>query len=608
MCGIIGALSQNKITDIIVEGLKRLEYRGYDSAGIAVLNSHNQIERRRAEGKLNNLIKEIIVNPIDSTIGIGHIRWATHGAPTTNNAHPHATDAVAIVHNGIIENYRALKIELESLGHKFTSETDSEVIAHLATEYLKQTNDPEIAVLETLKRLEGAFAVAFLFSNHNNLLFGARKGSPLAIGYGENGMYLGSDAMALAPMTNKITYLDDGDWCILTADTCVIKDMTGNIINREQKIVNLSSMVAEKEGYRHFMLKEIFEQPTAIAQTLSVFTSSHEDRLQAPAMDINLSTIKSISIVACGTAYYAGYVAKYYFEKLARIPVSIEIASEFRYRKPPIPDNHLTIAVSQSGETADTLAALRYAKSQGGTVIAVVNAPESTIIRESHVWIPTHAGPEIGVASTKAFTAQLASLVSLAICTGYQKGLIDDQEAIEYKKLLLKIPRHLNTAFAEDDHIKSVAFDLSKARDILYLGRGALYPLALEGALKLKEISYIHAEGYPAGELKHGPIALIDEKVPVIVIAPTDELFEKTISNMQEVIARGGKVILISDKTGIAQYGSDVWHVIEIPEVDPVIMPFIVAVPLQLLAYHTAVHKGTDVDQPRNLAKSVTVE
>ena len=608
MCGIIGALSKNNITDIILEGLKRLEYRGYDSAGIAVLNKNNTIERRRAEGKLGNLLKEIIVNPIDSTIGIGHIRWATHGAPTTNNAHPHATDSVAIVHNGIIENYRSLKIELESLGHIFTSETDSEVIAHLATEYLKQTNNPEVAVFETLKRLEGAFAVSFLFSNHKDVLFGARKGSPLAIGYGTDAMYLGSDAMALSPMTNKITYLDDGDWCILTTDKCVIKDMNGNVITREQKIVSLSSNIAEKEGYRHFMLKEIFEQPTAIAQTLSVFTNGHEDILQAPKMDINLKNIKTISIVACGTAYYAGYVAKYYFEKLARIPVSIEIASEFRYRKPPIPDNHLTIAVSQSGETADTLAAVRYAKSQNSTVLAVVNAPESTIIRESHVWIPTHAGPEIGVASTKAFTAQLASLVSLSICMAYQKGLIDTQEATEYKKLLLEIPRHLNTAFAEDDHIKSVAYDLSQARDILYLGRGALYPLALEGALKLKEISYIHAEGYPAGELKHGPIALIDKDVPVIVIAPTDELFEKTISNMQEVIARGGKVILISDHEGLQHYGSDVWHVIEIPKTDPMIAPFIVSIPLQLLAYHTAVHKGTDVDQPRNLAKSVTVE
>ena len=608
MCGIIGALSQNSITDIIVEGLKRLEYRGYDSAGIAILNHNHKIERRRAEGKLINLVKEIAVNPIDSSIGIGHIRWATHGAPTTNNAHPHATDKVAIVHNGIIENYRALKIELEAEGHIFSSETDSEVIAHLATKYLQESDNPEIAVFETLKRLEGAFAVAFLFADYKDLLFGARKGSPLAIGYGENAFYIGSDAMALAPMTNKITYLDDGDWCILTSQSCLIKDMTGQEITREQKIVNLSSVVTEKEGYRHFMLKEIFEQPTAIAQTLSVFTNTHEDRLQPPAMDINLQNVKHISIVACGTAYYAGYVAKYYFEKLARIPVSIEIASEFRYRKPPIPENHLTIAVSQSGETADTLAALRYAKSQGGKVIAVVNAPESTIIRESDFWIPTHAGPEIGVASTKAFTAQLASLISLAICMGFQKNLIDEQEAIEYKKLLLEIPRHINEAFQENEHIKSVALDLSKARDILYLGRGALYPLALEGALKLKEISYIHAEGYPAGELKHGPIALIDEEVPVIVIAPTDELFEKTISNMQEVAARGGKIILITDKEGIAQYGSDVWHVIEIPQVNSLISPFIVAIPLQLLAYHTAVHKGTDVDQPRNLAKSVTVE
>lgn len=608
MCGIIGAISLENITNVITEGLKRLEYRGYDSSGIAMLNQNHKIERRRAEGKLNNLLSILSENPLESNIGIGHIRWATHGAATVSNAHPHISDQVAIVHNGIIENYRDLKIDLESSGHVFTSETDSEVIAHLATEYLKQFNDPQQAVLETIKRLEGAFAIAIIFSDYPDLMFGVRKGSPLAIGLGENAYYLGSDAIALAPMTNKITYLEDGDWCILTHNSCIIKDMQGNDVNRTQKIVNLSSMLAEKEGYRHFMLKEIYEQPTAIAQTLSSFTSGHDDILQAPSLSVNLSDISSISIIACGTAYYAGYVAKYYLERLVQIPVSIEIASEFRYRRPPILKNHLTIAVSQSGETADTLAALRYVKEQGGKVISIVNTPESTIVRESDDWIPTHAGPEIGVASTKAFTAQLTALVSLAICMGSEKQLIDTQTAIEYRKILFEIPRHINQAFHESDHIKSVTYDLSKARDILYLGRGPLYPMALEGALKLKEISYIHAEGYPAGELKHGPIALIDEQVPVIVIAPSDELFEKTISNMQEVSARGGKIILISDKKGIAQYGSDVWHVVEIPETDPMITPFITAIPLQLLAYHTAVHKGTDVDQPRNLAKAVTVE
>ncbi|MFT6072138.1 MAG: glucosamine--fructose-6-phosphate aminotransferase (isomerizing) [Dasania sp.] len=608
MCGIIGVLSQENGVNSILEGLKRLEYRGYDSSGIAVLGETKKIQRIRAQGKLANLVKVLDKTPLSSKIGIGHIRWATHGAPTQDNAHPHATDKVAIVHNGIIENYRALKIELESLGHRFTSETDSEVIAHLSTEYLKQTHNPEQAVFKTLERLEGAFAISFLFADHDDILFGARRGSPLAIGKGDTAFYLGSDAMALAPMTNKITYLDEGDWCILTPDACIIKNMHNEIVTREQKIVNLSSVIAEKEGYRHFMLKEIYEQPMAIAQTLSVFTNGHDDYLQAPKLGIDLGKIKAISIIACGTAYYAGYVAQYYFEKLTRIPVAIEIASEFRYRKPPLPENHLTIIISQSGETADSLAALRYVKSQGGKILSIVNTPESTIVRESDACIHTHAGPEIGVASTKAFTAQLATLISLSICMGHQKGLIDNQEAIEYKKLLLEVPRHINEAFLEDEHIQSVAHDLSKARDILYLGRGTLYPLALEGALKLKEISYIHAEGYPAGELKHGPIALIDEDVPVIVIAPSDELFEKTISNMQEVSARGGKIILISDKKGIAEYGADVWHTIEIPDIHPLITPFVASIPLQLLAYHTAVHKGTDVDQPRNLAKSVTVE
>lgn len=608
MCGIIGVLSQEGVTNTITEGLRRLEYRGYDSSGIALLNQSLEIERRRAEGKLINLLNALQESPIDGSLGIGHIRWATHGAATTINAHPHISEKVAIVHNGIIENYRELKIELEAKKHVFTSETDSEVIAHLATEYLEKYNDPERAVFETIQRLEGAFAIAIIFSGYKDLMFGVRKGSPLAIGFGDNAFYLGSDATALAPMTNKITYLEDGDWCILTKNSCTIKDVIGQEVTREQKIVHLSSMIAEKEGYRHFMLKEIYEQPMAIAQTLSSFTNGHEDILQAPNLSVDLKNIKAISIIACGTAYYAGYIAKYYFEKLTRIPVSIEIASEFRYRKPPIFDDHLTIAVSQSGETADTLAALRYVKEEGGKVIAIVNTPESTIIRESHDWIPTHAGPEIGVASTKAFTAQLTALISLAICMGYDKGVINFQEAVEYRKILLEIPRHINKAFEEKNHIKTVAYDVSKAHDILYLGRGPLYPMALEGALKMKEISYIHAEGYPAGELKHGPIALIDEEVPVVVIAPTDELFEKTISNMQEVAARGGKIILISDKKGLHEYGSDVWHVIEIPETDPMIAPFIAAIPLQLLAYHTAVHKGTDVDQPRNLAKSVTVE
>jgi glutamine---fructose-6-phosphate transaminase (isomerizing) len=608
MCGIIGALAQENVTDSLIDSLKRLEYRGYDSSGVAVLNKDSVIERRRAEGKLRNLQNILVNDPLVGCSGIGHTRWATHGAPVARNAHPHATDKVVIVHNGIIENYRDLRRQLESDGHIFHTETDSEVIAHLATHYLNETNVPQDAVYKTLKRLEGAYAVAFLFAGFDDVMFGARHGSPLAIGFGDGEMFLGSDAMALAPMTNKITYLDDGDWCILTRNGCVIKDMNDNEVVRQMNIVNLSHVQAEKDGFRHFMLKEIYEQPRAIAQTLAVFTAGHEDFLTCPDLESVFEKVESISIVACGTAYYAGYVAKYYIESLARIPVDIEIASEFRYRKPPLKPNHVTIVVSQSGETADTLAAMRYAKSQGSKIIAVVNVPESTIVRESDIWIPTHAGPEIGVASTKAFTAQMASLVGIALCLSHQKQKISDADMIRYKQLLMEIPRHINDALLENDAIEKIAIDLSKKSDVLFIGRGAYFPLALEGALKLKEISYIHAEGYPAGELKHGPIALIDENMPVIVIAPSDELFEKTVSNAQEVSARGAKVIFLSDEYGLNHCGTDYWHSLKIPKTDDFITPFIAAIPLQLLSYHTAVHKGTDVDQPRNLAKSVTVE
>ena len=560
------------------------------------------------KGKLRNLQAVLNDNPLDGKAGIGHIRWATHGAPTSNNAHPHATEQVAIVHNGIIENYRELRKELESLGHSFYTETDSEVIAHMATEYLKEDNTPENAVYKTLQRLEGAYAVAFLFTDFDDVMFGARHGSPLAIGFGDGEMFLGSDAMALAPMTNRVTYLDDGDWCVLTRDNCIIKDMNDAVVDRPIKTVNLSNVLAEKEGYRHFMLKEIYEQPTAISQTLSVFTAGGGDGLTCPDMPIDLKDIKSLSIVACGTAYYAGYIAKYYIESLARIPVDIEIASEFRYRKPPLKEGHATIVVSQSGETADTLAALRYAKSEGSKIIAVVNVPESTIVRESDAWIPTHAGPEIGVASTKAFTAQMASLIGFSLCLAEAHGKLSAEKIAEYKSLLMEIPRHINDVLKENEAIDKIAHDLAKTTDVLFLGRGAYFPLALEGALKLKEISYIHAEGYPAGELKHGPIALIDETVPVVVIAPTDELFEKTVSNTEEVIARGAKVIFISDESGLEKGAEQAWHQISMPKVHDFIAPFVATIPLQLLSYYTAVHKGTDVDQPRNLAKSVTVE
>ncbi|MEM6603696.1 MAG: glutamine--fructose-6-phosphate transaminase (isomerizing), partial [Pseudomonadota bacterium] len=568
-----------------------------------------QIQRRRAEGKLKNLRDVLCDTPLEGKSAIGHIRWATHGAPNERNAHPHATDKVAIVHNGIIENYRELRHELEAKGHIFHTETDSEVIAHMATEYLKDVATPEDAVFHTLQRLEGAFAVAFLFTDFEDVMFGARRGSPLAVGFGEGEMFLGSDAMALAPMTNRIIYLNEGDWCVIARESCIIKDMNNEEVVRDIKTVNLSNVLAEKEGYRHFMLKEIYEQPTAISQTLSVFTAHHKDNeMFCPNIDCDLTEIDSLSIVACGTAYYAGYLGKYYIEKLAQIPAEIEIASEFRYRKPPLRPNHATLIISQSGETADTLAALRYAKAQGSKIISIVNVPESTIVRESDVWIPTHAGPEIGVASTKAFTAQMASLIAFSLCLARAHNKISKEEMAHYEKLMLEIPRHINEALKEEAYIRDIAYDLSKADNVLFLGRGCYFPLALEGALKLKEISYIHAEGYPAGELKHGPIALIDENIPVVVLSPSDPLFEKTASNTEEVIARGAKVILISDEEGLKKAGDQAWRRITVPMTDPFIAPFIATIPLQLLAYHTAVHKGTDIDQPRNLAKSVTVE
>ena len=607
MCGIVGVLGLKPAAPIILEALKRLEYRGYDSAGIATL-TQGHIERRRAEGKLFNLEKALDTTPLEGTIGVGHTRWATHGAPSEMNAHPHATERVAIVHNGIIENFRELRQRLTASGAKFTTETDSEVIAHLVTHHLDNGLAPRAAAAAALTELEGAFALGIIFKGEDDLIIGARRGCPLAVGYGDGSMYLGSDAFALAPMTNRIAFMEEGDRVEVTRAGAVFHDASGMIVERAIRITDVSSILVDKGNFRHFMAKEIFEQPEVIGHTLAQYINPLDDSLRLPDLPIDLATVPRITIIACGTASYAGHVAKYWFERYARVSVEIDIASEFRYREAAMPEGGLAVFISQSGETADTLAALRYCKSQGQTILSVVNVTESSIARESDVVMPTFAGPEIGVASTKAFTCQLTALAALVLKTSVMRGKLDHAEAQKLVRVLLETPRHAADALAQDDHIRALAADIAKARDVLYLGRGHFFPLALEGALKLKEISYIHAEGYAAGELKHGPIALIDEDVPVIVIAPADQLFDKTVSNMQEVIARGGRVVFISDKEGIARAGMDAWATIEVPAADPLIAPIIAAIPVQLLAYHAAVLKGTDVDQPRNLAKSVTVE
>ena len=607
MCGIVGVLSQTSAAPIILEALKRLEYRGYDSAGIATL-VNGDILRRRAQGKLFNLEKALGEAPLEGIIGIGHTRWATHGAPNETNAHPHATDRVAIVHNGIIENFRELRERLTRDGARFLTETDSEVIAHLITHFLNQGMDPRAAAKSALAELEGAFALGIIFRGEADLIIGARRGCPLAVGYGDGAMYLGSDAFALAPMTNRIAFMEEGDRVEVTREGATFFDAQGTEVKRAIRITDLTSALVDKGNYRHFMAKEIFEQPEVIGHTLSEYINPIDDTLHFPAMDLDLKNLPRITIIACGTASYAGHVAKYWFERYARISVEVDIASEFRYREAAMPKGGLAIFISQSGETADTLAALRYCKEQGQTVLSIVNVVESSIARDSDIVLPTFAGPEIGVASTKAFTCQLTVLAALALATARARGHLDASETKRLARILMEIPRHVSDALAQDEAISLLAVDIAKVRDVLYLGRGPFFPIALEGALKLKEISYIHAEGYAAGELKHGPIALIDENVPVITIAPVDGLFEKTVSNMQEVIARGGKVVLISDKQGIARAGMDAWATIEVPAVDPLIAPIINAIPVQLLAYHAAVSKGTDVDQPRNLAKSVTVE
>ncbi|WP_374296846.1 glutamine--fructose-6-phosphate transaminase (isomerizing) [Sphingomonas sp.] len=607
MCGIVGILGTDGVADRLLDGLKRLEYRGYDSAGIATIDG-DAIARRRASGKLVNLARELAEHPLPGTTGIAHTRWATHGGPTTNNAHPHATEHVAVVHNGIIENFKALREELIARGRVFTSETDTEVVAHLVSEKVEQGLEPIAAVREVLPRLHGAFALAILFRDAPDMLIGARLGSPLVVGYGEGETYLGSDALALAPLTQRIAYLDEGDWVVCTAGGAQVYDRENNPVERPVTISGVTGALIDKGNHRHFMQKEIYEQPIVVAQTLRSYLQRMEERITLPIPDFDLSQIKRVTIVACGTSFYAGMVAKYWFEQFARVPVDLDVASEFRYRAPVMEPGGLMIVISQSGETADTLAALRHAKAEGQTIAAVVNVPTSSMAREADLLLPTHAGPEIGVASTKAFTCQLAVLAALAANLAKAKGRLTAEEEKNIVRHLAEAPAAINGALAYDEAIEGMAGVVAVARDVLYLGRGTDYPLALEGALKLKEISYIHAEGYAAGEMKHGPIALIDENVPVIVIAPSGPLFEKTVSNMQEVQARGGRVVLISDYDGIEAAGENCVATITMPKVHPLIAPIVYAVPVQLLAYHVAVAKGTDVDQPRNLAKSVTVE
>jgi glucosamine--fructose-6-phosphate aminotransferase (isomerizing) len=608
MCGIVGILSLEPVAPMIVDALKRLEYRGYDSAGIATLEE-GQLTRRRAGGKLVNLEARLAAEPLAGTAGIGHTRWATHGAPTESNAHPHATDRVAIVHNGIIENFQALKREIRAAGRIFASETDTEVVAHLITMGLERGLKPVEAMAETLKRLDGAFALAVLFAGEEDLLVAARRGSPLAVGHGEGEMFLGSDAIALSPFTNAITYLEDGDWAVVTRRSLTIFNEKDAVVERPVTHAVAASLTVDKGNHRHFMLKEIYEQPEVISHTLGHYVDFIACRAALPEnAPVDFRGLSRLAMSACGTAHYAGLVGKYWFEKIARLPVDIDIASEFRYRETPLDPGGLALFISQSGETADTLASLRYCREAGQRIGAVVNVPSSTIARASDYILPTLAGPEIGVASTKAFTCQLTALFALAVAAARQRGAISTAEEERLVKAAIEVPRHAAHALKLEPQIEALAKDLAKATDVLYLGRGTSFPLAMEGALKLKEISYIHAEGYAAGELKHGPIALIDETVPVIVIAPHDALFEKTVSNMQEVAARGGRIILITDKRGAAETSLETMATIVLPDVAPEVAPIVYSIPVQLLAYHTAVVRGTDVDQPRNLAKSVTVE
>ena len=607
MCGIIGILGSGTVSDRLVEGLKRLEYRGYDSAGVCTIDG-GEFGRRRAKGKLIHLTEKLAAEPLAGDVGIAHTRWATHGRPTEDNAHPHIVGNVAVVHNGIIENFKPLRDMLIAEGREFLSETDTEVVGHLVDREMQRGADPIAAVAAVLPQLHGAFALALLFREHPDMLIGARLGAPLTVGYGEGENYLGSDALALASLTQRIAYLEEGDWAVVRRDSVQIYDQSNAPVERPITKSGVSGALIEKGNYRHFMLKEIFEQPLVVAQTLQSYLRPVEGQVALPIPEFDLGRVNRITIVACGTSYYAGMVAKYWFEQFSRMPVDLDFASEFRYRQPVLEPGGLSLFISQSGETADTLAALRHAKAEGQTIAAVVNVPTSSMAREADLLLPTHAGTEIGVASTKAFVCQLAVLAALAANLARARGKLTAAEEAEIVLHLGEAPAALNKALKLDEAIAKIAPLVAPARTVLYLGRGPDYPMALEGALKLKEISYIHAEGYAAGEMKHGPIALIDDSVPVIVLAPSGPLFEKTVSNMQEVRARGGQIILISDVEGIAQAGEGTLATIEMPSVHPLIAPLVYAVPVQLLAYHVAVLKGTDVDQPRNLAKSVTVE
>lgn len=607
MCGIIGILGKAPVTPLLVEALKRLEYRGYDSAGVATLvNGH--IERRRAEGKLVNLEARLDVEPLTGTIGIGHTRWATHGKPSERNAHPIATDRVAVVHNGIIENFQELKDELVAEGRRFESDTDTEVVAQLLTSYLEHQMSPEDAMGKAMARLRGAFALVVLFSGRHDILMGARRGSSLAVGYGDGEMYIGTDALALAPFTSRVSYLEDDDWVVLKADGATVYQGTKQV-KRPIKKSGLSAELIGKGNHQHFMLKEIHEQPAVIGDTLHSYLDPATRSVRLPAVPFDWSKVSRVTMTACGTAFYACMIAKYWFEKLARLPVEIEVASEFRYREPPLPEGGVCIAVSQSGETIDTLEALRYAQSQKQTLLSVVNVPESAIARLSNVVLLTQAGPEIGVASTKAFTTQLVVLLATAISAGLARGTLSRQEEERLALAMIELPARINeTLNMEEDYRRIAENTLAAARDVLYIGRGSSFPVALEGALKLKELSYIHAEGYAGGEMKHGPIALIDDAVPVVVVAPTDVIFDKIASNFEQVRARGGRLVLLSDKAGVARLGAKAETSITLPDIDPIVAPILYTVAVQLLAYYTALAKGTDIDQPRNLAKSVTVE
>ncbi|NKB43241.1 MAG: glutamine--fructose-6-phosphate transaminase (isomerizing) [Alphaproteobacteria bacterium] len=607
MCGIIGIIGVNEVTPYLVESLKRLEYRGYDSAGVATI-SDGVVQRRRAEGKIVNLEQRLADEPTTGTLGIGHTRWATHGAANETNAHPHSDGRVVVVHNGIIENYQALRDRLTAAGRIFESETDSEVVVHLIASYLDDGLDHEAAVQAALGELQGAYALTVLFADRPDILIGARHGPPLAVGFGDGEMFVGSDALALAQMTQKIAYLEDGDWVVLTRDGMSVRNQNGTDVQRDVRETAMSGALIGKGEYRHFMIKEIHEQPQVVGDTLTAFINPGERTVALPELPFDLGTVPKVTIVGCGTAYLAGLIAKYWIEQTAGVPVDVDIASEFRYREPPLSDDGLALFISQSGETADTLAALRYCKTKGQHIVSIVNATESTIARESDAILHTLAGSEIGVASTKAFTTQLAVLASLAVGMARSRDAIDLEAEQHLMTALAEVPARMAEFLHRESEVHDIAQSLIETQDVLYLGRGLSYPIALEGALKLKEISYIHAEGYAAGEMKHGPIALVDEHMPVVVLAPSDNLFPKTVSNIEQVVARGGSVIAVTDSKGRERLDDLASHIIEVPAIDPLVVPLLYSVPVQLLAYHTAVLKGTDVDQPRNLAKSVTVE